>query len=52
MARIDILGKGVRRAVKNINEIIAKKLKGREVTRQREIDTLMIELDGTEIDQD
>jgi enolase len=41
-------GKGVRKAIKNINEIIAKKLKGFNVTRQKEIDEILIELDGTE----
>ncbi|MFQ6081490.1 MAG: phosphopyruvate hydratase [Candidatus Bathyarchaeia archaeon] len=41
-------GKGVLKAVQNVNRIIAPALKGREVTRQREIDELMIELDGTE----
>jgi len=41
-------GKGVLRAVRNVNEIIAPALKGKDVTKQREIDELMIELDGTE----
>ncbi|RLI46957.1 phosphopyruvate hydratase [Candidatus Bathyarchaeota archaeon] len=41
-------GKGVLNAVRNVNEIIASALKGRDVTKQREIDELMIELDGTE----
>jgi len=41
-------GKGVLKAVKNVNEIIAPALKGKDVTKQREIDGLMIELDGTE----
>ncbi len=41
-------GKGVLKAVKNVNKIIAPALKGRNVTKQREIDELMIELDGTE----
>ena len=40
-------GKGVLKAVRNVNDIIAKKLRGRDVTKQREIDELMIELDGT-----
>lgn len=40
-------GKGVLNAVKNINEIIAKALKGKDVTRQQEIDEKMINLDGT-----
>jgi len=41
------LGKGVLRAVKNVNEIIGPKLIGRDSRRQREIDELMLELDGT-----
>lgn len=41
-------GKGVRGAVKNVNEIIAAELKGRDVRKQREVDELMIKLDGTE----
>jgi len=41
-------GKGVLKAVKNVNEVIAPALKGKNVTKQREIDELMIELDGTE----
>jgi enolase len=41
-------GKGVRKAIKNINEIIAKKLRGFNVTKQRKIDEILIELDGTE----
>ena len=41
-------GKGVRRAVENINKIIAPELIGMDVRLQRDIDMLMIELDGTE----
>ena len=41
------MGKGVHNAVINV-ERIAKKLTGFDVTKQNEIDTLMIELDGTE----
>ena len=41
-------GKGVKKAVKNVNEIISKKLKGFNVTKQKEIDQVLIELDGTE----
>jgi len=41
-------GKGVLRAVRNINEIIAPKLKGKEVIEQKRIDDIMIKLDGTE----
>jgi enolase len=41
-------GKGVLQAVKNVNETIAPVLKGLEVTEQKKIDQVMIELDGTE----
>lgn len=41
------LGKGVRKAVRNINSIISDALIGYDVTKQSEIDNLMIELDGT-----
>jgi enolase len=41
-------GKGVLKAVRNVNEVIAPALKERDVTKQRENDQLMIELDGTE----
>ena len=41
------LGKGVRTAVENVNGEIAQALRGRDVLRQREIDRLLIELDGT-----
>ncbi|WP_455684876.1 phosphopyruvate hydratase [Thomasclavelia sp.] len=41
------LGLGTEKAVKNVNEIIAKELIGKEVTSQREIDEAMITLDGT-----
>ncbi len=40
-------GKGVLQAVENIAEIIAPELVGWEVTDQRGIDEMMIELDGT-----
>ena len=40
-------GKGVLKAVSNVNKIIAPALIGIEVTNQRAIDNLMIELDGT-----
>ena len=40
-------GKGVLKAIKNVNEIIGPKLIGKDPTNQREIDNLMIELDGT-----
>jgi enolase len=42
------LGKGVLTAVKNVNEIIAPKVLGMDALSQREIDTFMIEMDGTE----
>jgi enolase len=42
------LGKGVLRAVANVNMKIAPELIGMEVTRQVEIDRRMIEMDGTE----
>ena len=41
-------GKGVLKALKNINEIIGPQLKGKDVTHQKEIDELMIKLDGTD----
>jgi len=41
------LGKGVLKAVNNINKIISRKLIGHDCTKQRNIDDLMIELDGT-----
>src|ERR1700758_5566512 len=41
-------GKGVQKAVENINERIAPALIGSNVTDQREIDRKMIEIDGTE----
>jgi enolase 1/2/3 len=41
------LGKGVRKAVANVNKIIGPKLKGMDAEDQRAIDTAMIELDGT-----
>ena len=40
-------GKGVQKAVKNVNEIIAPEVIGMDATRQIDIDNLMIELDGT-----
>ena len=42
------MGKGVLNAVDNVNNIISEALEGIEVSSQNEIDTLMIELDGTE----
>lgn len=42
------LGKGVETAVSNVNNIIKSKLLGMEVSLQKEIDELMINLDGTD----
>jgi enolase len=42
------LGKGVLKAVANVNEIISQELIGSAAHEQRAIDALMIELDGTE----
>jgi enolase len=41
------LGKGVQRAVANVNEVLGKNLIGLDATRQAEIDRLMISIDGT-----
>jgi len=41
------LGKGVQKAVDNINEVIAPELEGLDASEQRELDTIMRELDGT-----
>ncbi|SNR63890.1 phosphopyruvate hydratase [Lutibacter flavus] len=43
----DYMGKGVLKAVKNVNEIIAEELLGTSVFEQNYIDQMMIELDGT-----
>ena len=40
-------GKGVRRAVANVNEIIGPALYGRSAFEQEPVDRLMIEMDGT-----
>ncbi len=40
-------GKGVLKAVENVNKIIAKELEGKSFVSQRELDYTMIELDGT-----
>jgi enolase 1/2/3 len=42
------LGKGVRKAVDNVNEIIAEEVVGMEITDQIGIDRRMLEIDGTE----
>ena len=41
-------GKGVLKAVRNINEVIAPELEGMEASEQRELDNAMRELDGTQ----
>jgi enolase len=41
------LGKGVLKAVKNVNDLIAKSITGFDITAQAEIDQIMIDLDGT-----
>merc|ERR1719218_559017 len=46
-----LLGKGVLKAVENVNNIIGPKLVGMDVTKQTEIDKLMVEvMDGTQND--
>lgn len=42
------LGKGVLKAIENINKLIAPKVIGMEVIEQEAIDNLMLEIDGTE----
>ncbi len=42
------LGLGVQKAIKNIERVIAPKLKGIDCREQEKIDRLMIQLDGTE----
>lgn len=41
------LGKGVLKAVKNVNEVIAQEILGMDATAQEELDAFLIELDGT-----
>lgn len=41
------MGKGVLKAVKNVNEVIAQEVIGMDAECQEELDALMIELDGT-----
>lgn len=45
------LGKGVTKAVKNINEIISPEITGLNAYNQLRVDKTMIELDGTEINE-
>ena len=40
-------GKGVKKAVGNIETHIAKALKGKDAKKQRAIDTIILDLDGT-----
>ncbi len=40
-------GKGVQKAVDNVNNIIAKNAKGKEFNSQKEFDELLLKLDGT-----
>lgn len=42
------MGKGVLKAVENVNSIIAPELEGMDALYQREIDQIMLDLDGTE----
>jgi len=44
----EFFGKGVKKAVENVNKIIAPALIGMNAAKQREIDNKMIEIDGTE----
>ena len=42
------LGKGVMKAVQNVNSVLAEQIEGMDVSDQAEIDARMIEIDGTE----
>lgn len=42
------LGKGVLKAVQNVNNVLAEQIEGMDVCDQAEIDARMIEIDGTE----
>jgi len=42
------LGKGVLKAVKNVNDTIGPQIIGKDVTKQEELDQFMIALDGTD----
>jgi enolase len=42
------LGKGVSQAINNINNIIAPALKNKSIENQEDLDSIMLELDGTE----
>ena len=41
-------GKGVTKACENVNKIIAPKIIGKDLSKQKEIDKIMLDLDGTE----
>ena len=41
------VGKGVLKAVKNVNEVIAEAIVGQDIAQQAGIDQIMIDLDGT-----
>jgi enolase len=41
-------GKGVRKAIRNVQEVIYPRLRGMDGTSQREIDDAMLDLDGTD----
>jgi enolase len=45
-------GKGVLKAVGNVNSVIAKEIQGRSFENQRELDLLMIGLDGNPVSED
>ncbi len=42
------MGKGVLKAVDNVNNVLAQELRGKHVLNQGDIDSLMIQMDGTE----
>lgn len=42
------MGKGTQKAVENVNSVIAPEVEGMDALYQREIDRVMIDLDGTE----
>ncbi|KAF0987034.1 hypothetical protein HZS_1917, partial [Henneguya salminicola] len=42
-----LMGKGVLKAVSNVNDVIAPALIGKSVLHQKEVDDIMIKLDGT-----
>jgi len=46
--KTEYLGKGVKTAVKNVNEIIAPAIVGKDTTKQAELDKFMIDLDATD----